>query len=97
MLPPASSAGRSNASNGSGVFVSNTATIASLTKFITEFRENEAFVYRDRLRSNLLAKEWTLEVELAHLIGYDEELAARCRTEPTEFIPLVYSNSCLPE
>lgn len=50
---------------------------------------NESFLYRDRLRANLLRKEWTLEVEMGHLIGWDEELAARCRTEPGEVVPLV--------
>lgn len=83
--------GRSNAS-GAGQ-TDNTQTIADLQKFVTEFREHDAFIYRDRLRANCLRKEWTLEVEMGHLIGWREDLASRCRNEPGEMLPLV-RNSC---
>lgn len=46
-------------------------------------------MYRDRLRANCLRKEWTLEVEMTHLIGWREDLASRCRSEPGEVVPLV--------
>lgn len=45
--------------------------------------------YRDRLRSNLLAKQDVLEVDLDHLIAYNEELANRLRETPGEVMPLV--------
>lgn len=77
---------RSNASNSGAL---NTQTIAEFQQFVTEFRENESFVYRDRLRANCLRKEWTLEVEMGHLIGWREDLASRCRNEPGEVLPLV--------
>ncbi|GAA5999161.1 MCM DNA helicase complex subunit MCM5 [Rhodotorula paludigena] len=76
---------RSNASNSGAL---NTQTIAEFQQFVTEFRENESFVYRDRLRANCLRKEWTLEVEMGHLIGWREDLASRCRNEPGEVLPL---------
>lgn len=79
--------GRSNAS-GSGQ-VDNSKTISDLQQFVTEFREHDAFIYRDRLRANCLRKEWTLEVEMGHLIGWREDLASRCRNEPGEMLPLV--------
>lgn len=44
---------------------------------------------RDRLRSNLLAKQYVLEVDLDHLIAYHEELANRIRETPAEIMPLV--------
>lgn len=89
VLPPASNAtGRSGASATSNTNSTNTATIANFQAFLSSFRVNESFLYRDRLRANLLRKEWTLEVEMGHLIGWDEELAARCRTEPGEVVPL---------
>jgi DNA replication licensing factor MCM5 len=44
---------------------------------------------RDRLRSNLLAKQYVLEVDLDHLIAYNEELANRIRETPAEIMPLV--------
>lgn len=77
------------ASNASNANSTNTATITQLQTFLSEFRVNEAFVYRDRLRANLLRKEYTLEVEMSHLIGWNEDLAARCRTEPSDLVPLV--------
>ena len=89
--------GRSNAS-GSGQ-VDNSKTISDLQQFVTEFREHDAFIYRDRLRANCLRKEWTLEVEMGHLIGWREDLASRCRNEPGEMLPLVSlftaSNGCM--
>lgn len=45
--------------------------------------------YRDRLRANLLSKQHVLEVDLEHLIAYNEELANRVRETPAEVLPLV--------
>lgn len=64
-------------------------TIARFTSFVQTFRIGESYVYRDRLRANVLRKEWTLEVDTSHVIGWDEDLAARLRSEPTDLIPLV--------
>ncbi|KAI5475627.1 hypothetical protein MNV49_001088 [Pseudohyphozyma bogoriensis] len=88
VLGPASQSARSGASTSSNTNATNTATIAKFQSFLASFRDNEAFVYRDRLRANLLRRENTLEVEISHLIGWDEELAARVRTEPGEVVPL---------
>lgn len=81
--------GRTGASDATTTAQQNTQTIADFQQFVTEFRENESFVYRDRLRANCLRKEWTLEVEMGHLIGWREDLASRCRNEPGEMVPLV--------
>ena len=89
VLGAASSAGRSGFSSSSNANSTNTETIAKFQAFLSEFREHESFVYRDRLRANLLRREWTLEVEMSHLIGWNEDLAARCRTEPGDVVPLV--------
>lgn len=92
-VPVLSAAGTSRSgfstSSNSNTNLTNTATIAQLAAFLANFRISESFIYRDRLRANILRKEWTLEVEMAHLIGWDEGLAARCRSEPGEIIPLV--------
>ena len=99
VLGAASSAGgRSGFSSSSNANSTNTDTIAKLQAFLSEFREHEAFLYRDRLRANLLRKEWTLEVDITHLIGWNEELAARCRTEPGDVVPLVrcFHRACCP-
>ncbi|GAA5881058.1 hypothetical protein JCM16303_004661 [Sporobolomyces ruberrimus] len=84
--PLSNASGASHANGNAGVL--NTRTISDFQQFITEFREDEAFIYRDRLRANCLRKEWTLEVEMTHLIGWREDLASRCRSEPGEIIPL---------
>ncbi|GAA5841339.1 hypothetical protein JCM3766R1_005035 [Sporobolomyces carnicolor] len=84
--PLSNASGASNANGNPGAL--NTKTIADFQQFITEFRDDEAFVYRDRLRANCLRKEWTLEVEMTHLIGWREDLASRCRSEPGEVVPL---------
>lgn len=44
---------------------------------------------RDRLRANLLAKQYVLEIDLDHLIAFNEELSNRIRETPGEIIPLV--------
>lgn len=44
---------------------------------------------RDRLRANLLAKTYCLEVDLDHLIAYNEPLYNRLRETPGEIMPLV--------
>ena len=45
--------------------------------------------YRDQIRQNVLVKQYFCDVDIAHLISYDEELAHKLTTEPTEIIPLV--------
>lgn len=46
-------------------------------------------LHSDRLRANLLAKQYVLEVDLDHLIAFNEELANRIRETPGEIVPLV--------
>ncbi|MCJ1324389.1 minichromosome maintenance protein 5 [Thelotrema lepadinum] len=59
-----------------------------LREFILEFRLDNAFIYRDQLRQNALVKKYYCDVNIAHLITYDEELADKLTTEPAEIIPL---------
>lgn len=66
-------------------------TIQSLQKFIQNFRIGDSFIYRDRLRTNLLAKVYALEVEMQHLIVYDEELAHSLTNAPGDLLPLFES------
>lgn len=46
-------------------------------------------VYRDQIRENVLVKQYYCDVDIAHLISYDEELAHKLNTEPAEILPLV--------
>ena len=43
----------------------------------------------DQIRENVLVKQYSCEIDIAHLISYDEELASRLNKEPAEIIPLV--------
>jgi DNA replication licensing factor MCM5 len=44
---------------------------------------------RDQIRENVLVKQYYCDIDIAHLISYDEELAHRLNTEPADMIPIV--------
>ncbi|RKO89743.1 MCM2/3/5 family-domain-containing protein [Blyttiomyces helicus] len=67
---------------------SNAATEAKFVEFLRTFRLDNTFVYRDQLRQNLIIKQYFLEVDLAHLMNYDEELANNLKERPGEYMPM---------
>ncbi|KAI9749899.1 MAG: minichromosome maintenance protein 5 [Chaenotheca gracillima] len=67
---------------------SRSQTQQQLVDFILEFRLDNAFIYRDQIRENVLIKQYYCDVDIAHLISFNEELAHRLTTEPAEIIPL---------
>ncbi|KIM99584.1 hypothetical protein OIDMADRAFT_104584 [Oidiodendron maius Zn] len=64
---------------------------SQLEQFILQFRLDNAFVYRDQIRENVLLKQYYCDVDVGHLISFNEELAHRLVTEPAEIIPLFES------
>lgn len=46
-------------------------------------------LFSDKLRANLLLKQYYLEVDLQHVGLYNEEMAHRIQEEPGEHIPRV--------
>ncbi|KAF2230890.1 MCM-domain-containing protein [Viridothelium virens] len=60
----------------------------ALIDFILEFHLDNVFLYRDQIRENVLVKQYYCDVDIAHLISYNEELAHRLNNEPAEIIPL---------
>ncbi|CAI7652883.1 unnamed protein product [Penicillium bialowiezense] len=70
---------------------SKTIVQARLRQFVLEFQLDNAFVYRDQLRQNALVKQYYCDVDIAHLISYNEELAHKLTTEPGEIIPIFES------
>lgn len=56
--------------------------------FIFAFYMNNTYIYRERLRENVLMRKYLLEVDMAHVIAFDEELAHRLSQEPAEILPL---------
>lgn len=66
----------------------NTEIIKAFKRFILEFRLDTQFLYRDQLRNSLLVKNYSLSVDMEHLIGYNEDLYKRLSDEPSDVIPL---------
>jgi len=60
-------------------------------EFLRDFREGNAFVYRDRLRQNLNQGYSWLLVNLEDLIAVDEDLADKLKQRPSELLPLFSS------
>lgn len=56
--------------------------------FILEFRLDNNFIYRDALRTNILVKLYMLDVDIGHLISFNEELAHKLSNEPADIIPI---------
>ncbi|OWZ34947.1 minichromosome maintenance protein 5 (cell division control protein 46) [Cryptococcus neoformans AD2-60a] len=57
--------------------------------FLHGFRIEDQWTYRDALRSALLLKHHTLEVDLRDLVAWNEELAQKVQDKPGEMIPLL--------
>ncbi|KAL0578016.1 minichromosome maintenance protein 5 [Marasmius crinis-equi] len=62
-------------------------TEALLLNFILQYRIGGEFIYRDKLRGNLLLKQHSLEVDLGHVGLYNEELAYAIQERPAETLP----------
>ncbi|BFZ54606.1 minichromosome maintenance protein 5 [Savitreella phatthalungensis] len=70
---------------------SASATENLFRNFINEFQLGRSFIYREQLRANALIGQPRLEVDVAHLISFDEQLAHRLSTSPAELMPLFES------
>lgn len=60
-----------------------------LVNFILDFHVDNVFLYRDQIRQNVLSKRYFCDVDIGHLIAYDEQLAHRLNNEPGEIVPIV--------
>ncbi|KAM0723702.1 hypothetical protein Q7P37_000690 [Cladosporium fusiforme] len=67
---------------------SNRQVQKKLVDFILSFAVDNAFIYRDQIRDNVLSKQYYCDVDIGHLIQYDEELAQRINNEPADYVPL---------
>ena len=52
-------------------------------------RSYKSSYHRDKLRANLLLKQYYLEVDLRHVGLYNDELAHAIQDRPTDVLPLV--------
>ncbi|PCH33364.1 MCM-domain-containing protein [Wolfiporia cocos MD-104 SS10] len=63
-------------------------------EFLLQFRVGGEFIYRyvlhriDKLRANLLLKQYQLEVDLRHIGLFNDELAHTIQDRPAEILPL---------
>ncbi|KAM0707822.1 hypothetical protein Q7P35_004471 [Cladosporium inversicolor] len=67
---------------------SNNQVQKKLVDFVLSFAVDNAFIYRDQIRENVLSKQYLCDVDISHLIQYDEELAQKLNNEPADYIPL---------
>jgi len=61
---------------------------AKLKEFVLAFQIDGAFVYRDQIRENVLVRQYYCDIDVAHLISYNEELAHKLTSDPADVIPL---------
>ncbi|KAF8078299.1 MCM2/3/5 family-domain-containing protein [Lyophyllum atratum] len=59
-----------------------------LFEFLLQYRVGGEFIYRDKLRGNLLLKQHILEVDLRHVSLFNDELAHAIQDRPAEVLPL---------
>ncbi|KAI0322316.1 MCM2/3/5 family-domain-containing protein [Amylostereum chailletii] len=59
-----------------------------LLEFLLQYRVGGEFIYRDKLRANLLLKHYQLEVDLRHIGLYNDELAHAIQNIPADVLPL---------
>ncbi|EIN13640.1 MCM-domain-containing protein [Punctularia strigosozonata HHB-11173 SS5] len=59
-----------------------------LLDFLLQYRVGGEFIYRDKLRANLLLKQHQLEVDLRHVGLYHDELAHAIQDRPADILPL---------
>ncbi|TFK23099.1 ATP dependent DNA helicase [Coprinopsis marcescibilis] len=58
-----------------------------LFDFLGVFRIGEEFIYRDKLRANILMKLYMLEVDLRHISLFNDELAHAIQDRPADILP----------
>jgi len=79
----------SDSQQGDGA-INNVAIKKKFLKFIKEFQEgNFAYKYRDGLKRNYLRRDYSLEVSLEDLAGFDEELADKVKQAPALLLSLL--------
>ncbi|GHJ89483.1 hypothetical protein NliqN6_5885 [Naganishia liquefaciens] len=83
--------GQDNGDNGPAGTFAPAAMERSFWEFLYNFRIGNEFAYRDRLRSSLLLGKHTLQVDLDHLLMWNEQLGQRVMERPGECIPLLES------
>ncbi|KAJ3349529.1 minichromosome maintenance protein 5 [Entophlyctis luteolus] len=80
--------GPSSTAPTNGISEERAAIIARFLRFVAEFRIDNAFIIRDQLKENVFIRQYFIEVDLAHLAAFDEDLASNLRENPAVYMPL---------
>ncbi|KAG8861718.1 minichromosome maintenance protein 5 [Tulasnella sp. 330] len=62
--------------------------LQQLKQFLVDYRVGQEYIYRDRLRSNVLLKLFQLEVDLADISMFNLTLANAIQEKPGEIMPI---------
>ncbi|ODV88894.1 hypothetical protein CANCADRAFT_130564 [Tortispora caseinolytica NRRL Y-17796] len=57
--------------------------------FLLEFRIGADFIYRQQIRENVLIQQYLVNVDMSHVVSYNEELADRLTNSPTDTLKLL--------
>ena len=57
-------------------------------EFIRTFRLDDVYVYRDALRSAIVTRQAVMEVDIDHLMEFDEELTNELLVKPSVHLPV---------
>lgn len=64
-------------------------TEQNLFNFVQSFRVGNDYIYRDRLKNNLMARQYVLDVQLEHVQLWSNNISQALRETPGEILPLV--------
>lgn len=78
----------SNEIDGSQDNNSRTIIEKKFLEFIRTFHIDNNFLYRDQLRQNILTKQYFIEIDMSHIIRYDNYLASQLKETPAVMLPL---------
>lgn len=66
----------------------NSELLKKFAGFIREFYMDGQFLYRDQLKDNVLGSQFWLNVSVAHVRSYDQDLGQKLADQPTDMLKL---------
>ena len=80
--------GEGTQEGGAGGPSSNSVNRVKYREFIRTFRLDEEYVYREALRSAIVTRQHMMEVDIDHLMEFDEELTNDMLSKPSIHLPI---------
>lgn len=66
----------------------NSKVIARFRQFLLGYYIDNKYIYRDQLQENVRVRQYFLDVDVGHVLAYDEDLGHRLSEEPAATIPM---------